>query len=159
MNKVYLLLGSNMEDPAFQLTKAAEKINEQIGGIKRFSSIYRTAAWGNTAQPDFLNSIVEIETTFSAAEILEKIFLIEKNAGRLRTIKNAPRVIDIDILFFNNDMIKTPSLTVPHPEIANRRFVLEPLSEIAASLIHPGLQLSVKKLLQACKDKLNVQKI
>ena len=159
MNTVYLLLGSNLGNSKEQLLLATKFIEEAIGELKKSSSFYSTAAWGNTDQPDFLNQIIEIETTLTPLPLLKEILLIEKKMGRVRTVKNAARIIDIDILFFNNEIIKKKNLTIPHPEIQNRRFVLIPLAEIAVSLVHPQLKKTAKELLNICPDTLNVQKI
>lgn len=141
------------------LLQAQDHIEHSIGTIKKSSSFYSTAAWGDNDQADFLNQVLEIETKLSSAELIRDTLKIETSMGRTRTFKNAARTIDIDILFFNNEIIKTKNLTVPHPEIQNRRFVLVPLVEIAASFNHPLLQKTVKKLLKVCPDELNVQKI
>ena len=159
MNTVYLLLGSNLGNSKEQLLLATKFIEEAIGELKKSSSFYSTAAWGNTDQPDFLNQIIEVETTLTPLPLLKEILLIEKKMGRVRTVKNAARIIDIDILFFNNEIIKKKNLTIPHPEIQNRRFVLIPLAEIAVSLVHPLLKKTAKELLNICTDTLNVQKI
>jgi len=158
MNTVYLLLGSNMGDSEHTLTVATNMIEKNIGKLTKSSSIYRTAAWGNEDQPDFLNQISIISSLLSSSNILKEIFVIEKEMGRVRTTKNAARVIDIDILFFNDEIIQTETLTVPHPQIQNRRFVLVPLAEIALDFIHPLLKKSSLELLSICSDKLNVQK-
>ncbi len=159
MNTVYLLLGSNLGNSKEQLLLATKFIEEAIGELKKSSSLYSTAAWGNTDQPDFLNQIIEVETTLTPLPLLKEILLIEKKMGRIRTEKNAARIIDIDILFFNNEIIKKKNLTIPHPEIQNRRFVLIPLAEMAVSLVHPQLKKTAKELLNICTDTLNVQKI
>ena len=159
MNTVYLLLGSNMGDSNKRLSDAKKLIEKNIGEIVKASSIYRTAAWGKEDQPDFLNQIVVATSKRSAEDVLKEIFSIEKEMGRIRTFKNAARVIDIDILFFNDDIIDTESLTVPHSQIHNRMFVLTPLVEIAPDLIHPLLKKSAVELLNICNDNLNVQKI
>jgi 2-amino-4-hydroxy-6-hydroxymethyldihydropteridine diphosphokinase len=158
MNKTYLLLGSNMGDSRAILATAMTHIEKKIGLITRYSSIYQTAAWGNTNQPDFLNQVIIVETTLPAATILQKILLIEEKMGRIRTAKNAARIIDIDILFFNKAIIKEKKLTVPHPEIPNRRFVLIPLNELSPNLKHPVLHKTIHGLLTSCRDKLNVKK-
>ena len=137
---------------------AIKNINRQIGKTIRKSGIYQTAAWGNTKQPDFLNQVIIVETGLTAAETMQAILLIEKNMGRIRTVKNAPRVIDIDILFFNKEIIDQKELIVPHPEIQNRRFVLIPLNELSPNLKHPVLLKNNHQLLNACKDELNVKK-
>ena len=158
MNKTYLLLGSNMGNSKAQLSKAIGNIEKQIGNVTRKSSLYATAAWGNTKQPDFLNQVIIVETELSAIQTMETILAIEKKMGRLRTVKNAPRIIDIDILFFNKEIIDQKQLIVPHPQIQNRRFVLVPLNQLSPNLIHPLLSKSVHQLLIHCPDKLNVKK-
>ena len=137
MNKVYLLLGSNKQNPKKKLAKAKLLINTQIGKIDRQSSIYETAAWGYTNQPNFLNQVVILQSAFTPSEILQKILTIEKKMGRVRTIKNAPRSIDIDILFYNKEIIKDENLQVPHPLLQQRKFVLTPLNELLPNFKHP----------------------
>lgn len=159
MNKTYLLLGSNMGNSSQQIAKAQKKITKKIGMITRQSRLYQTAAWGKTDQPDFMNQVVVVETKLSAAETMNAILDIETNMGRIRTVKNAPRIIDIDILFFNKDIISTETLTIPHPFIQERRFVLVPLNELSARFIHPVLNKTISHLLNACPDKLAVKKI
>ena len=159
MNNTYLLLGSNMGNSLVLLSTAIEQIEKQIGKRLLQSGLYATAAWGNTSQPDFLNQVIEVATSLDATETLQRILSIEKSMGRIRTEKNAPRVIDIDILFFNNEIITRSDLTVPHPEIQNRRFVLTPLYEIAPQMIHPLLNKSIEQLLLMCPDPLAVKKI
>lgn len=158
MNRTYLLLGSNMGNSQELLSDAIHQIEMNTGKLIRASGLYATAAWGNTDQPDFLNQVIVIETNLSAKETLQSVLSIEKKMGRVRTVKNAPRIIDIDILFFNKEIIHHPDLIVPHPEIQNRRFVLIPLNEIAPQFIHPVLNQNVHQLLTLCKDPLNVKK-
>ena len=158
MNTVYLLLGSNMGNSEQQLLDAIENITQQIGKIIKQSSLYTTAAWGESNQPDFLNQVIIIESEIMALPMLDIILSIEKKMGRVRTTKNAPRVIDIDILFFNKEVIATANLTIPHPEIENRRFVLIPLNELSPNLLHPISNLSISILLKNCIDTLDVKK-
>src|SRR4051812_21902786 len=106
MNKAYLLLGSNMESPLEQLNAAINHIQKRTGKIIQQSGLYATAPWGNSDQPDFLNKIIVLSTVLTATETLQSILAIERIMGRVRTIKNAPRIIDIDILFFNEDIIQ-----------------------------------------------------
>jgi 2-amino-4-hydroxy-6-hydroxymethyldihydropteridine diphosphokinase len=159
ISKAYLLLGSNMGNSKIQFLLAHQHIEKNIGKILEVSSLYTTAAWGNENQPDFLNQIIVVRTSQGAKTLLKRILLIEEMMGRVRSIKNAPRNIDIDIIFFNNDVIDTKKLIVPHPEIQNRRFVLVPLVELSPTFVHPRLQKTVTELLNNCKDDLNVQKI
>jgi 2-amino-4-hydroxy-6-hydroxymethyldihydropteridine diphosphokinase len=159
MNSTYLLLGSNMGNSTELLSNAIEQIENKIGPLLLQSNLYATAAWGNTSQPDFLNQVIEVNTQLDATETLKEILSIEKNMGRIRTVKNAPRIIDIDILFFNNEIINQSDLIVPHPEIQNRRFVLTPLHEIAPQMIHPVLNKTIEQLLLQCPDQLAVKKI
>ena len=158
MNKTYLLLGSNIGDSRLQLSGAIKNIEQKIGNIVRQSKLYNTAAWGDTRQPDFLNQVILVQTALTPLETMQTILAIEKEMGRVRTLKNAPRIIDIDILFFNKVVLDEPMLTLPHPEIQNRRFVLIPLNELAPNLHHPVLGLSIHELLKICPDRLNVKK-
>ncbi|MFM6925041.1 MAG: 2-amino-4-hydroxy-6-hydroxymethyldihydropteridine diphosphokinase [Ferruginibacter sp.] len=158
MNRIYLLLGSNIGNSKASLAKARTQIAKQIGIITRQSDLYSTAAWGNIQQPDFLNQVVIAETELHASAAMQTILGIEKKMGRIRTIKNAPRIIDIDILFFNREIINEPELTVPHPHIQNRRFVLVPLNQLSPNMKHPVLKKTVHELLMHCPDILNVKK-
>ena len=142
-----------------QLRKAISFIEKKIGKLKKQSRLYQTAAWGKTDQPDFLNQVLVVETNLSAEQTMQTILSIEKQMGRVRTSKNAPRIIDIDILFFNNDIIENEQLKIPHPFLHLRRFVLTPLHEIAPHLVHPVLHQDITTLLQKCEDGLAVTKI
>jgi len=159
MNQLYILLGSNLQNPKKQILLAQKNISSNIGTVTRCSSLYATAAWGNTDQPDFLNQVIIAETTFTAAQTMQAILSIEKKMGRIRTKKNAPRIIDIDILFFNKEIIQTSDLIVPHPQIQNRNFVLVPLNELSPNLKHPVLHKTIHQLLRICTDQLTVNKI
>jgi len=158
MNKTYLLLGSNMGNSKKQLYKALFVFEKQIGKILRQSGLYSTAAWGNTNQPDFINQVIVVQTKLTALQTMQTILNIEKKMGRLRTVKNAPRIIDIDILFFNKEIIDGEELTVPHPQLQNRRFVLVPLNELSPNFKHPVLKNTIHQLFIHCTDKLNVKK-
>jgi 2-amino-4-hydroxy-6-hydroxymethyldihydropteridine diphosphokinase len=158
MNKTYLLLGSNLGNSVLKIKQAKKHIEKKIGIIIRQSALYKTAPWGNANQPDFLNQVIVVETTISATELLKTNLWIEKKMGRVRGLKNAPRMIDIDILFFNKEIIRHKGLTVPHCQIQNRRFVLMPLNEIAAQFIHPVFNKKIHQLLLECADTLNVKK-
>ena len=132
-------------------------LQQKIGKIIKRSSVYETDAWGNTSQPDFLNQVILIETSLNATECMQQIFFIENKMGRVRTKKNDPRIIDIDILFFNDEIINEPDLIIPHPQIQNRKFVLIPMNEISPGLIHPALNQTINNLLSTCTDQLEVR--
>ena len=157
MNSAYLLIGGNLGNRIENLTKAISAIEKDIGKIIKVSAIYQTASWGITEQPDFLNQVLLVTTKFSAAETMQIILSVENKMGRIRTLKNASRIIDIDILFFNDEIINSRLLTIPHPEIQNRKFALIPLNEIAPQLLHPVFKQSIQNLLSTSNDKLEVK--
>ncbi|HEV2482568.1 MAG TPA: 2-amino-4-hydroxy-6-hydroxymethyldihydropteridine diphosphokinase [Puia sp.] len=158
MNSSYLLIGGNEGDRKAALSEARTRISA-AGTIRQASSLYETAPWGRTDQPWFLNQALHLETPADAPTLLKTLLHIEESMGRKRLEKYGSRRIDIDILFFNDAIVRLPDLVIPHPEIANRRFVLEPLNEIAPDHYHPVLHLSVRELLLACTDRLEVKKI
>ena len=129
------------------------------GHVQAESALYETEAWGMEDQDLFLNQALKINTTLTAQELLQAILGIEKQMGRIRDIKYGPRLIDIDILFFDLQVIKEPGLTVPHPELQNRRFALECLAELAPHLVHPLFHKSIERLLLECTDPLRVYKL
>ena len=157
MNRAYLLIGGNMGNREELLYKARTLLEQQCGRL-RPSSLYETAAWGLQDQAPFLNQALELLTELPPHELLQTILRIEEDLGRKRELRYGPRLIDIDILLFNDDVIELPGLRVPHPEMQNRRFVLEPLCEIAGEKIHPVLNMSMKQILSACTDPLTVHK-
>jgi 2-amino-4-hydroxy-6-hydroxymethyldihydropteridine diphosphokinase len=159
MNISYLLIGGNQGDRPALLTTARDHIRTEGGDILLASALYETAAWGRTDQPDFINQALKVATSQEAPAWLLTLLRIEEKMGRHRLEKYGPRIIDIDILFFNNSIIREPQLTVPHPEIQNRRFALTPLEEIAPFLIHPVLGKSIRELLAECPDTLAVKQI
>lgn len=135
---VYLSLGTNMGDKKKNLLAAIEKIGKlENTKVTSQSTILETEPFGYTEQDMFLNACIELKTLFTPQELLEKLLGIELEMGRVRTIKWGPRIIDIDILFFDDEIIQDKNLAVPHPWISERMFVLEPLCEIAPNLIHP----------------------
>ncbi|HEY0678097.1 MAG TPA: 2-amino-4-hydroxy-6-hydroxymethyldihydropteridine diphosphokinase [Chitinophagaceae bacterium] len=159
MNQTYLLIGGNVGKRHENLEKAAILVGSEAGKVVNRSAIYETAAWGREDQPSFLNQVLQVETSKDPHELLEALLLIEKRMGRERLEKYGPRTIDIDILLFNDLVLETGSLVIPHPQMHMRRFALAPLAEIAAGVIHPGLKKSIDELLLECPDKLTVNKL
>jgi 2-amino-4-hydroxy-6-hydroxymethyldihydropteridine diphosphokinase len=155
-NRIFLLLGTNLGDRKKNLTVARNTIELQVGSIIKASSIYETKAWGKTDQPDFLNQALEVETQWSPKGVLQEILAIEQSLGRKRKEKWRERVIDIDILLYENEIITSHDLTIPHPQLPNRRFALVPLAEIAGDRLHPLLRISIDDLLKQCPDTLQV---
>ena len=155
---VFLLLGSNLDDPEKNLLLTIKKINELAGRVDKMSSIYSTEPWGVRDQPEFLNQVVKIETDFPPQTLLNVLQEIESQIGRRKAGKWGPRKIDIDILFYNSLITEGPTLTIPHPGIPDRRFTLVPLSEIAPRFRHPKLHLTCQQLLLECKDPSRVVK-
>lgn len=158
-NVVFILLGSNLGDRSTNLAIARQEISRLIGASITTSSIFKTAAWGNPNQPDFYNQVIKLNTVLPPEEVLINTRAIENEMGRIRQEKWEPRIIDIDILFYGNRILNGPELTIPHPQIPNRRFTLLPLHQIASDFMHPSLQKSIKQLLEECTDSLEVERI
>jgi len=157
VNNVYLLLGTNLGDRAALLDCAIHSLSLTAGKIIRVSSRYETAAWGEPGQPDYLNQVVQLATSLSPLQLLEKIHDIEKQLGRERIKKWEPRLIDIDILLYADCIIDKPNLQIPHPHLPNRKFALIPLQEIAPHLIHPQHKKTITELLECTPDSLAVR--
>lgn len=134
-------------------------INSQIGIVTATSSIYETEAWGRENQPAFLNNALKCNSSQSPDKMLQTIHLIEAKMGRKRIGKWLPRVIDIDILFYGDQIIKKHNLNIPHPEISNRNFVLAPLMELCPEMVHPELNRTISELFRDSKDTYKVVKI
>jgi len=151
MARVYLGLGSNLGDRAANLHEAIRRLSDRVT-IQQVSSLYETEPWGLADQPKFLNAACGGETSLSPHELLEFTQSIERDMGRVPTTRWGPRLIDIDILLYGDTLLDTPDLTIPHPRLTERAFVLVPLAEIAAEVIHPGNGLSMRDLLARCGD-------
>lgn len=159
MNQAVLLLGCNMGDRENYLNLAIKALENEVGAISVKSSIYESEPWGFDCDTSFLNQVLLIETTSPAENLLKQIQRIEKKLGRIRTNKGyEARTMDIDILFYDDMILHTVSLKIPHPALHNRRFTLLPLFEILPEKIHPVFKRTIKELLNECDDKLWVKK-
>jgi len=159
MTLAYLLLGGNLGDRFAQVSNALQNIERDVGTVISRSSLYETEAWGKEDVPAYLNQVVAVDTELTARELLETVQEIEKRMGRARMEKWGSRLIDIDILFYGEECIDEPDLIIPHPFLAQRKFTLIPLNEIAADLIHPVFHKTVRELLSELKDPLTVLKV
>lgn len=156
MNKVVLLLGGNLGDRMALIDEAQKSIEVFCGKIILASSLYESEAWGFDSSDKFLNKVVVINTEYSPYEILDKIQNIEKNMGRKRKDNKLiyeSRPMDIDILFFNDEIINTDRLIIPHPKLHERLFTLKCLDEIMPDYIHPLLKNSIREIILMCDDK------
>ena len=159
MNDVYFSLGSNLGDRKIALEKAIFYIEKYIGKIIKTSSIFESEPWGIDYKEKYLNQALLCQTMLSPKSVLNEILKIEKLIGRKkREVKYESRIIDIDILFYDNQCINTKTLIVPHPLLHKRKFVLVPLNEIN-KFIHPVFKKSIKQLLDECPDKLLLEKL
>lgn len=153
MPRAFIAIGSNLQQPRLQVERAFEGLARlpRTQLIKR-SSLYRTAPVGYDSQPDFINAVAEVETELTPLELLHALLALENEHGRERPFPNAPRVLDLDLLLYNDTIMTTPELALPHPRMHTRGFVLLPLAEIAPELAIPGHGL-VGLLAEQCKDQ------
>ncbi len=153
MKKVYLGLGSNLGDRIELLRKAIRMINEAAGKVVALSSVYETEPLGLESGGDFLNLVLSLETDLSPSGLLGRILMIESKLGRVRCeTRYTSRTIDIDILLYNNEIIEKEALSIPHPRLHQRKFVLMPLTELVPGLVHPVSGKTVTELLDSCSD-------
>ena len=158
MPSAFIGIGSNLGDRIRNCRNAIHAIKD-IAGIKSVSSMYETEPVGIEDQPEFINCVIKIETDLTPTDLLTKLLGIEEDLGRARSVIGGPRIIDLDILFYEDRVLEYGNLIIPHPRAHLRRFVLEPLNEIDPNLVHPRLNASVSKLLIELKDKKIVKKI
>jgi 2-amino-4-hydroxy-6-hydroxymethyldihydropteridine diphosphokinase len=147
MSIVHIGIGSNLGDREEHCLEAVRLFSEKRIHVRRRSSMYETEPWGVKNQPSFINMAIEAETGLTPARLLEVLKIIEDEVGRVETFRWGPRVIDLDILFYDDLVMNTPELTIPHPRAHEREFVLRPLTEIAPDKIHPVLRKTIKELL------------
>ncbi len=159
MKELILLLGGNLGDVELHFQKAIYSLNKALGEVEKKSSVYKTAAWGKTDQPDFLNQVVSFKTNVSAAKALAICLEVEDELGRIRYEKWGERTIDIDILFYENEIIDIKGLIIPHPRLHERLFTLKPLAEIHPKFIHPVFNKTIVQLLETSDDTLAVNKL
>jgi 2-amino-4-hydroxy-6-hydroxymethyldihydropteridine diphosphokinase len=158
MKKVYLGLGTDLENRPENLKAVIDKLNISAGKISAVSPVYETEPVGFKGNGDFLNMVVLLETNLSPVEILEKLMQTEAGFGRRRgEIKNISRIIDIDILLYDSEIYNKHDLIIPHPRMHERKFVLVPLNDIAPDLVHPVLGKTISDLLEACSDKSRIR--
>ncbi|HSN50082.1 MAG TPA: 2-amino-4-hydroxy-6-hydroxymethyldihydropteridine diphosphokinase [Bacteroidales bacterium] len=158
--EAFIGLGTNLGNREENLKKAIDKINMDAGEVVSISLKYKTEPWGFKSKDHFLNMVVRIKTSLEPVDLLKQLLKIEMEAGRIRgTEKYSSRIIDIDLLLYGNEIINKPYLKVPHPLIQERKFVLVPLCDVAAEMIHPVLKKTFAELLKDCRDKSVVQKM
>ncbi len=152
MNIVFLQLGSNLGDRELLLKDAILAIENRVGDIVNFSKVYESSPWRVEGQENYLNQILKVKTALLSDEILSIVLDIEKQLGRIRLERWGERLIDIDIIFYNDSIIETPDLCIPHKHLHERMFVLTPLHNIAPEMVHPKYNKTIDELLNMCTD-------
>ncbi len=157
---IYLCIGGNLGEREANLEEAGDFIDFNLGDVVATSGIYESEPWGMTDVPSFLNQVVQIRSELSNEELMQEIQELEEFFGRERSAQGyVSREMDVDILFIDQEIIETDTLRVPHPRMAERRFVLTPMAEIAPELIHPELKKNIQELLASCADKGQVTRL
>ncbi len=157
MNELYLGLGTNEGDRAVNLSLVLRLLRRRLGLVSKESAVYETDAWGKGDEPAYYNQVVLVKTTLSLLEAFRECQIIEQKMGRVRGEKWRARIIDVDLLYYNEEVVESEALTLPHPLLAQRRFVLVPLVEIAPQKVHPVSGKTQLELLEACADQLVVR--
>jgi 2-amino-4-hydroxy-6-hydroxymethyldihydropteridine diphosphokinase len=156
MPKVIIHLGSNQGDKVKMLKKAIDSLNEGIGRVTTVSSVYETEPWGLKEQDHFLNMALLMDTEHNPLSLLQKLKQLESEMGAVKSVKWGPRAIDLDIIFYEDQMIDSDILKIPHPAMQNRNFVLVPVMEIAGDWVHPSFDKTVEELYEESTDDLEV---
>lgn len=161
MNRSVLLMGGNLGDVLETFSMARKLLAEKVGEIESESSVYVSSAWGFESENLFYNQVLVVNTMYSAGELLDRLLEIEKNFGRTRIVGQGyqSRTLDLDILFFNQEVIHTENIQIPHPRLHLRNFTLVPLAELMQDFVHPVLGVKIKELLDQSTDKIQVQKL
>jgi len=161
MNQLYLLLGGNLGDRFAIFTQARKYVEKRVGTLLLQSKYYESAPWGFTHENLFLNQVLIVSTSYCPEEVLEKVLDIEKELGRERSssAEYSSRMIDIDLLFYNDLILDQPDLKIPHPLLHKRRFTLKPLVEVAPDFVHPVFFKTIRQLLADCEDDIDARPI
>ncbi len=160
-NTAYISLGSNIGNKTQNISLAINEISKSIGEVLKKSSNYTSEPWGFNSTENFVNAAISVQTSFSASELMQGLQIIEKKMGRIRSQRNGyiDRIIDLDIIYFNNEIVKTIDLTIPHPNLHIRKFVLVPLNEIVPYYIDPINKMTIEELLENCSDESTIEKV